>query len=194
MIDKVCLLLIDFEGHPITGDEWINELRYSTLNSFIYALSTERCIILSNNHNGELSRFSPRMAEVERMNENGRQGLNGRHIPWITFDPDKDYDINDLRGMAYEKGYNIKKVIIGGTNTSGCVLTAKKYSAINWAKAGFDVIIWLPLCADYQISGLTNADKWINSFAEIYKEIKRENLMDKIDLLTWLPHEDDLLD
>lgn len=188
MEDKVCLLLIDFEGHPITGDEYINELRYSTLNSFIYALSTKRSIILSNNHNGEKTRFSPRMAEVERMNEN-----DGR-IPWITFDPDTDYDINDLRGMAYEKGYNIKKVIIGGTNTSGCVLTSKKYSAINWAKAGFDVIIWLPLCADYQISGLTNADKWINSFAEIYKEIKKENLMDKIDLLTWLPHEDTLLD
>ena len=188
MIDKVCLLLIDFEGHPITGDEWINELRYSTLNSFIYALSTKRSIILSNNHNGELSRFSPRMAEVERMNDNDVR------IPWITFDPDTDYDINDLRGMAYEKGYNIKKLIIGGCNTAGCVLRSTGYSAIEWAKAGHkDITIYLPMCGEYQIGGINAADKNMLAFATIYKIIRKEGLFNNIKVERFLEEENLLM-
>ena len=30
--------LIDFEGHPIMGDEYMNELRYACLNGLIYGM------------------------------------------------------------------------------------------------------------------------------------------------------------
>ena len=38
MIDKTVILLIDFEGHPIMGDAYMNELRYACLHGLIYGI------------------------------------------------------------------------------------------------------------------------------------------------------------
>ena len=52
MIKKTLILLIDFHGHPILGDNYTNELRYTTLHSLLQ-VDQERNIV-SNHQLGEI--------------------------------------------------------------------------------------------------------------------------------------------
>ncbi len=182
MIDKNIILLIDFEGHPILGDEYMNNLRYSYLNSTLYGFGDlypdKSFLIFSDNHDQQ-----PKISEVEKITN-----ADGQH-QWITIDPDAGLTYEDIINLAEVEGYNINKVIIGGCNTTGCVLKSTGYSAIQWAKAGYDVIIYLPMCADYQVGGVNTIEKNLHAFTLIYKTIKEENLIDKIDIPLFLESE-----
>jgi hypothetical protein len=180
--DKTTILLIDFEGHPILGDDYMNELRYACLNGLIYGMPEDKInnshrsfLIMSDNHDKH-----PKTTEVEKMAR-----ADGQH-DWITFDADAGYIVSDIQLLAAERGYNIKKLIIGGCNTAGCVLRSTGYSAIEWAKAGHDVTIYLPMCGEYQIGGINSADKNMLAFTTLYKVIKKEGLMKKITIERFL--------
>jgi len=183
--DKTTILLIDFEGHPIIGDEYMNELRYACLHGLIYGMPDrmknmdKSFLIISDNHEGH-----PKTSEVEKMTR-----ASGTH-QWITFDADAGYNVADIKLIAAEKGYNIKKLVIGGCNTAGCVLRSTGYSAIEWAKAGHDVTIYLPMCGEYEAGGINAADKHMMAFTIIYKTIKKEGLIDKINVERWLDEDE----
>ena len=188
MIDKTVILLIDFEGHPIMGDAYMNELRYACLHGLIYGIPEKpenqhkSFFIMSDNHDQH-----PKTTEVEKMAR-----ADGQH-EWVTFDPDAGYKVDDIKKIAADHGYNIKKLIIGGCNTAGCVLRSTGYSAIEWARAGHDVTIYLPMCGEYQIGGINAADKNMLAFTTLYKEIKKAGVINKISIERWLEEEDELL-
>jgi hypothetical protein len=189
MKDKTVILLIDFEGHPIMGDEYMNELRYACLNGLIYGMPQfprnqhKSFLIISDNHEKHI-----KTSEVEKMAR-----ADGKH-EWITIDPDAGLKVNDIKLIAASKGYNIKKLIIGGCNTAGCVLRSTGYSAIEWAKAGHkDITIYLPMCGEYQIGGINAADKNMLAFATIYKIIRKEGLFNNIKVERFLEEENLLM-
>ena len=66
-------------------------------------------------------------------------------------------------------------ILIGGTNTAGCIADTRPYSAVNLAKEGYYTQILLPMCADYQVKGVTTADKHMQAFSSLYNRIKFNN-------------------
>lgn len=107
--------------------------------------------------------------------------------------------IDRVEGEGLEVIKNTKEtpIIFGGTNTLGCVTTSKPYSAFEWAKQGWYVELLLPMCADYQMPGVTDTEIYIETFAKLYKEIKAEGLSEYIDITTkvenqWENHWDNI--
>jgi hypothetical protein len=166
------LLLIDFEGHPILGDEYTNNLRYSYLLKILEITDT-RLLILSNH-----DMHDKKTSEIEHIAKS-----EGVHT-WLNIHHTKPYSVKDLINIAAEKNNNIKNIIVGGTNTAGCVLRTKPYSATAFAKAGYKVQIFLPLCAEYQMVGVNAVEKNMKSYAVIYNHIREQRLVDSIDIVT----------
>ena len=77
-------------------------------------------------------------------------------------------------------GYEINNIIIGGTNTSGCVFRNKPISAINWAKLGYNVQVLSTMCADYQITGTTATEQTQNALSVAWRDVAEAKLFDKI--------------
>ena len=59
-----------------------------------------------------------------------------------------------------------------------------RYSAFEWAKQGWYVEILLPMCADYQMPGVTDTEDIYGNICKLYKEIKAEGLSEYIDITT----------
>ena len=177
--NKTIILLVDFEGHPVMADEHTNNLRFSVLAGLLNMPDRDHYII--SNHLPGISKDDPskhkKMCEIEKMVK-----AEGRHV-WRNIDPDKPLQVEDIVEMVKEDGYRIKTVVIGGTNTAGCVLRTKGYSAMRWAEKGFDVQIYLPMCADYQLAGLNQSERNLKAFTIMYTEIKDKNLFDRIDIV-----------
>ena len=178
MIKKTLILLIDFHGHPILGDNYTNELRYTTLHSLLQ-VDQERNIV--SNHQLEeipVERGSNKLKEIHRI-----YNIEGVHN-WDRIDPDRipEHTIEDIENIFAKRNYKIDNVIIGGTNLAGCVLRSKPYSAIHWAKKGYHTQIHLPLCAEYQLPGLNQAERNSEATSIMYNVIREQKLFDKIDI------------
>ena len=169
------ILLIDFEGHPALGDEFTNNQRYSTLAWLLNPVREKPLIIISN-HNPETHK---RTEEVAKMMK-----VENRHI-WITIDPDNrnNPSIDSIKIEVEKLGYRINNVIIGGTNLAGCVLRSKPYSAIHWAAKGYKTQIFLPLCAEYQLPGVNQAERNSHATSIMYNVIRDLRLWDEIDIV-----------
>jgi|TARA_B100001996_G_scaffold5627_1_gene4746 hypothetical protein len=163
------ILLIDFEGHPILGSEFTNNQRYSTLAWLLNPVREKPLFIISN-HLPERHKHVEEVAKMVKVED--------RHI-WKTIDPDES-SVESIIEEVKQMGYNIENVIIGGTNTSGCVFRTKPYSAMNWAKKGYDVQILSNMCADYQIVGINDTDKTQNALSIIWHEVAQEKMFNKI--------------
>lgn len=179
MVDKTLLLLIDFHGHPMFGDEHTNELRYSTLHQL---LQVEKEMNIVSNHlesQYPTDRGPNRLKEMKRIYDN--EGVHN----WDRIDPDAEPEktIKDIETIFAKRNYKINNVILGGTNLAGCVLRSKPYSAIHWAAAGYKTQILLPLCAEYQLPGVNQADRNSHATSVMYNVIREEKLFDKIDLV-----------
>lgn len=168
------ILLIDFTGHPPLGDEHTNNLRYSALNTLAFGLPGNY-VIISDHFDHRAS--DEKISEVKKM-----VTIEKRHT-WINIDPDEPITVPEIVDMLKEKSIYFNNVIIGGTNTAGCVLRSKPYSAIHWAKCGYDVKIFLQMCAEYQMPGHNQAERNMYAFTEIWNEIKTQGLTQKIDLV-----------
>jgi len=107
----------------------------------------------------------------------------GRHT-WINIDPDNPPTVDDIVLKVAQKGYKIQNVVVGGCNTVGCVFDATSYSSLYWAKAGYPVQIFLPMCADYQVSGLNQVEVNMTAFGDIYNAIKKNDVFKEIDLIS----------
>lgn len=174
MIKKTLVLLIDFEGHPLICDDPItNTLRFSWLKSLLFNDMGWEFLIMSDHQP-----HHTKMMEYERMmNAEDAHRL-------IKLDPDASLEVDDVIQQAYEQGYEITNVIIGGCNTIGCVLDSCGYSSLKWAKAGYPVQILLPMCADYQVYGQSMTETNIYSFSEMYRRIRAQKLCDKVDIIS----------
>ena len=163
------ILLIDFEGHPILGDDFTNNQRFSTLAWLLNAIREKPLVIVSDHIPGQ-HRKTEEVAKITRIEK--------RNI-WLTIDP-RECSIERIVDEVHRKGYNFKNVIIGGTNTSGCVIRSKPYSAISWAKQGFTVQVLSSMCADYQITGVNATEQTQNALTVAWKDIQQSKLFDKI--------------
>ena len=163
------ILLIDFEGHPALGSEHTNNQRYSTLAWLLNPVREKPLIIISN-HNPEKHK---RTEEVAKMMK-----IENRHI-WKTVHCDSS-TVESIVEEVKQMDYRIENVIIGGTNISGCVLRTKPYSAISWAKKGYDVQILSNMCADYQITGVNALEQNQNSVAIVWHEVAQAGFFNKV--------------
>lgn len=179
-LKKTLLLLIDFHGHPIFGDDHTNELRYSTLNSMLQIDQREMNIV-SNHLESEYptERGPNKLKEMKRIYD-----LEGVHN-WDRIDPDAEpqHTIQDIELIFARRNYKIHNVIIGGTNLAGCVLRSKPYSAIHWAAKGYNTQIFLPLCAEYQLPGVNQAERNSHATSIMYNVIRDLRLWDEIDIV-----------
>ena len=173
------ILLIDFKGHPPLGDEHTNNLRYSALNTLAFGYPKdllEDFVFVSDHLDFNVEH--EKVSEVKKMTT-----AENRHT-WINIDPDEPITVPEIVDMLKEKNIYINNVIIGGTNTAGCVLRSKPYSAIHWAEQGYNVKIFLQMCAEYQMPGSNQAERNMHAYAEMWREIKSQGLIHKIDPVT----------
>jgi hypothetical protein len=172
-INPVSLILcIDFHGHPILSNESIEEIRYSCLKEIIF--NSDLNIVIVSNHTDQ----HKKMLELERM-----VNLDNIH-QWITIDPDANIEIDDIINLLEIKNLYVSNVIIGGTNTAGCVLKSRQYSAITWAKKGINTKIYLPMCFDYQVPGIDTMEKFTHAVSMVYSFIRENNLSNNIELIS----------
>ena len=73
-------------------------------------------------------------------------------------------------------------VIIGGTNTAGCLLRNAEVAAINWINLGFNVQMCLSMCADYQLDGINSVEKNNMAMGILYNFVKNNNIINKVDI------------
>jgi nicotinamidase-related amidase len=163
------ILLIDFEGHPALGSEHTNYQRYSTL-AWLLNTVREKPLIIISNHNPEKHK---RTEEVAKMMK-----IENRQI-WKTVHCDSS-TIESIKIEVRKMGYEINNIIIGGTNTSGCVFRNKPISAINWAKLGYNVQVLSTMCADYQITGTNATEQTQNALSVVWRDVAEAKLFDKI--------------
>jgi len=159
------ILLIDFEGHPALGSEFTNNQRFSTLNWLLNPIRKDPLVIISN-HMPHRDKRTEEMAKMVR--------IEGRHI-WKNIDPDNS-NIESIKVEVKKLGYSINKVIIGGTNTSGCVFRHKTYCAINWAKRGYSVQVAAEMVADYQMPGTNGEERNQHALAIVWRDVAKEGV------------------
>jgi len=174
---KTIMMLIDFHGHPILGDDHTNNQRYSKLAEMICNPFYD--LVIVSTHNKEKH---SKMEEYKKMVD-----IEERHT-WIVIDPDKKPTPTDIAELCKEKGFKIGNVIMGGTNTAGCIIRSRSFSAAKWAQAGYEVQIWLPLCAENQLTGVNQLEREQKAFSIVYREIKKERLWNKIDIVDNIAH------
>tara|TARA_B110000259_G_C13794557_1_gene314098 strand:+ start:29 stop:619 length:591 start_codon:yes stop_codon:yes gene_type:complete len=170
--DKTVILLIDFLGHPILGDEYVNNKRYSELLNFLQTEPEQRkdIIFVSNVKVGEKG-SSEKLNEIFEMANNlgfntlqiYGQGIDAVHII------DKIYKV-----AGWKISPSDTQIILGGCNLGGCITDQTNYGAVFWSELGFKTIIHLPLCAEYEQPGVSQVEKICNGFSRLYNTIQNK--------------------
>ena len=178
---RTVVVLIDFAGHPVLGSEYENELRYAALKSICFNNRFPPVVIVSDHiPTGEMTdniAVNPREEEIKKLVE-----VEGRHV-WLSIDPDEQPTVEDIKSMIIQKGYRPRNIILGGTNTVGCVLKNKNYSLLKWAEYGYDTTLFLPMCNDYQLPGRTWAERVMTAWSIVSDRLDRIGpLAQKIDI------------
>ena len=173
--NKTVILLIDFLGHPLLGDEYVNNRRYSELQRLTLGKNTKSKIIIVSNM-GKI--YDKKLTEIMKMAREfgGFKTLQIDKLNENFNDPGR-YTIKEISNMIFEvTGWHIKpsdtQIIIGGCNLGGCVINAKPCSAVHWAQLGFKTTIHLPLCAEYEQPGVNSTEKAYNGFKKAYEYIQ----------------------
>tara|TARA_B110000285_G_scaffold144206_1_gene161091 strand:- start:49 stop:630 length:582 start_codon:yes stop_codon:yes gene_type:complete len=168
---KTVILLIDFKGHPILASDYVNSLRYSTLQQITenQSIDKENCIILSIGN----SNTDQKLQEIKKI------ALINK-FKWANVEND-NITVDQLSSML-ESIYNFNlnnkdtQIILGGCNTSGCVLKTKNISVKDFGLQKFETYIILPMCAEYEASGINDVEKNMKSFYRVFNFIKKHKL------------------
>ena len=182
--EKTVVLLIDFLGHPILGEDYVNNRRYSELQRLSLGnnIDKEKIIIVSNMQKN----YDKKLTEIMKM--------AGQHYGFKTLQIDEPYSndlgkytIKEISNMVFEvAGWHIKpsdtQIVIGGCNLGGCVINAKPFSAVHWAQLGFKTVIHLPLCAEYEQPGVNSTERAYNAFKQVYDKIQEYETFNNIQL------------
>ena len=182
------ILLNHFYGHPALMDECSNNIRYAQLLNIIDRFPQNNTIFFSNLwYNSTVKTFSrdERLLSIKAIAEI-------ENFKWIEYE-DEDSIKNLIDKTLIKISPSNTNVIVGGTNTTGCVLRNTNVSAKNWTDLDFNVQICLSMCADYQIclsmcadyqiSSVTPADKNQMAAALLYQYIKDNDMIDRVDLI-----------
>ena len=183
------ILLIDFEGEKELQDQNYLNSRYVALLDILQQrkINREKCIVVFNTYN-KLDTLSDTPNEWEKIEEPQLSKLckfawlEKWHVFNTTKETEmgfKDIDIETFIKVIRDKkpNFNIHpnktNIIIGGTETAGCVLSNKKLGALNWSKRSYDTTIYLPLCAEYSSMGNTWYEKQQSAFASFWSKMKK---------------------
>lgn len=174
---KTVILLIDFEGHKILADEYVNKLRYSTLQHITAdtSIDTKNNIILSIGNSGR----DKKLQEIRNM-------ALMDEWQWLEI-PDDSWSIESIEKLVLEKlNFSMNntdtQIVIGGCNTSGCVLKSKLCSAKYFSWKQYKTIILLPMCAEYAHHGINDVEKNMRAFGKMFTFIK-DNKLKNIDIV-----------
>ena len=166
------VMLIDFVGHPKLGDDYINNRRYSELLKFATSSKLDRDnIIFVSNTKGDMLSWPNAFSETLDILKTA-----GFDILYTQ----SDESINDIVDKIKDiKGWDMKQyttqAIIGGCNLGGCVINAKPMSAVFWQRKGYKTTIHLPLCAEYEQSGVNAVEKVYRSIEQLFHFTKEHN-------------------
>jgi len=167
------IILNHFYGYPELEDEFINKQRYAKLLKLVNIANRNKTIFLEN----DVSKKDKRLASIRKISE-----VYGHK--WLDF---KDnHTIKDIYKIIQNLcGISINpensKIILGGTNTSGCLLRSANIAAKNWAKLNYNVQFCLSMCGEYEIDGVNSAEKNQMAASILYQFIKNNNFTNKID-------------
>jgi hypothetical protein len=170
--EKTVVLLIDFVGAPVLGDEYVNNRRYSELQrlSLSHKIDKEKLIIVTNTKKGN----DPKLDAILTM---CTDHYGFKVIQLNNIKEAKSMTITYIDSIVYKSiGWYLRpsdtQIIVGGCELGGCVINAKPISAVHWAKMGFQTIIHLPLCAEYEQPGINSTEKAYNGFKQVYDHIQ----------------------
>ena len=165
------IVLNHFYGYPDLMDKGTNDIRYAQLLCSIDTFNSDNTIFLNND------------VDDKRLESIGAIAESAGHR-WIRYSDNETIKdiLNKINPMLTEGTSTDINVIIGGTNTAGCLLNNSNVAAINWINLGFNVQMCLLICADYQTNGINSADKNQKAMATLYNLVKDNNVIDKIDI------------
>jgi len=182
------ILLIHFEGEIELQDQNYLNSRYSTLLNILNdkEIDKEKCIIAFDTYNlisnPQNEKDEYRKIENQQLSKLVKYACAQK---WSVYNMVKetemgliDMDIETFIKYMKEKRPEFKiepnetNIIIGGTETAGCVLFNKKLGALNWSKRSYDTTIYLPLCAEYSSTGNTWYEKQQSAVATLWSKIK----------------------
>ena len=168
---KTVILLIDFKGHEILADDYVNKLRYSTLQQITEnpAIDRKSSVILSIGS----SNADRKIRELQKM-------AIRANWKWLSIHNDNS-SVEDIEQLVLEKlNFSMNntdtQIVIGGCNTSGCVIKSKLCSAKYFSEKKYKTKILLPMCAEYESAGINDIEKNIKEFARVYNYVKRNKL------------------
>ena len=161
----------------------MNELRYSELQRFLSHhpwLKLDDVMIISNDKDGDWT--DPRYREIKNM---------AKSVGFRWHEVNDDTRIIELK-EELERKYNFKfeargpkgeqhtTVIMGGCNLGGCIMSHRTLGAIQWAKQLYQTEVYVPMCAEYEQSGINGTQKMMKCVEIVYNEVKKHK-----DIDTW---------
>jgi len=176
------ILLHHFYGFPDLIDECSNNIRYVQVLRLLgrkeFPPNNTIFFCCTSNEDKRLQSIQ-RIAELDY------------NYKWINYLDDKDtkrygkhvQSVEDLLNKTdIELTPTNTNLIIGGTNTTGCILRRAPVSVTNWTDLGFNVKICLSMCVDYQSDGISAADGNQRAAAILYQYIKANDIVNQIDV------------
>ena len=171
------LLMIDFQGQPGLQDQNYLNSRYNALLNILNRrnIDREKCIVVY---------FGTKLEDKQLMSMIEFSRLEKWKSYDITIETNNAYDnitidqFHKIIGKytTFEIAPHTTNIIVGGTETSGCVFDNKNLGAFHWALRGYDTSIYLPLCCDFSSHGNTWFDKQIAGLSVIYHTIKNSDM------------------
>ena len=168
---KTVILLIDFKGHQILADDYVNKLRYSTLQQITEDTSIDRnsSVILSIGN----SIRDKKLQEIQNIAINERW----KWLDIENFNSSVEYiEQLVLQTLNFQMHNHNTQIVIGGCNTSGCVIKSKLCSAKYFSEKKYKTSIVLPMCAEYEASGINDIEKNMKAFVRVYNYVKKNKL------------------
>ena len=167
---------MDMDGHSGLADDFADRYRTYALQDILNDnfLDRDKNIIVS----------TPIYSQTSQ--DLHHQGTYDRGWKWHQMEKSQPFRSLEkyLRGENFHLSPEYTTVIFGGTNTSGCVLHSSNLSLSQFATRGFYCQLYLPLCDDVHMPGIGSHDRSQKAFSETYSFLKKNKLVDKVDILT----------
>ena len=169
--------LMHFRGIPSLSAS-ASDLRYTALSELMYDNELRNKYMIFSTANEENCYAMINMKRIAKE----------RGVKWHEFDYDEKTDsagwkhFKDGLDMAGLNEKDVKNIIMCGTNLAGCILKGKETSAINLIKRGFNVVLYLPACAEEEAPGTVSIQKMFHGIEGMYDIIKSQYLIDKLDM------------
>lgn len=168
------IILNHFYGYPSLEDEFSNKQRYAKLLKLVDIVDLENTIFLTNSTKDQDNKL-----------ESIRQISEGYNHKWLDYKDNQN--IEEIISKISEV-YNFiispvtTNIVLGGTNTAGCLLRTSFISAKEWASRNFNVHFCLSMCTDYELDGVNTAEKNQMAASIMYRFIKNNKLTNNINV------------